>query len=72
MPIWLMVASLQLKGFYNLGNETQVRAWVMNTYMQYFCGEAQTQHKFPCDSSDLAIKPLKDKAEIRVKKRCVW
>jgi IS5 family transposase len=24
----------------------------MNPYMQYFCGEAHFQHKFPCDPSD--------------------
>ena len=52
MPIRFMVGSLILKRLYNLGDETLAQAWVMNPYMQYFCGEAQFQHKFPCDPSD--------------------
>ena len=52
MPIRFMVGSLMLKRLYNLGDETLAQAWVMNPYMQYFCGEAQFQHKFPCDPSD--------------------
>lgn len=52
MPIRLMVGSLMLKRLYNLGDETLVKAWEMNPYMQYFCGEAHFQHKFPCDPSD--------------------
>lgn len=52
MPIRFMVGCLLLKRIYNLGDETLVEAWVMNPYMQYFCGEAHFQHRFPCDPSD--------------------
>jgi len=52
MPIRLMVGSLLLKRIYNLGDETLTQAWVMNPYMQYFCGESHFQHRFPCDPSD--------------------
>ena len=37
---------------YNLGDETLPAEWVMNPYMQYFCGETFFQHKFPFDPSD--------------------
>ena len=52
MPIRLMVGCLLLKRLYNQGDETLARAWEMNPYMQYFCGEAYFQHQFPCDPSD--------------------
>lgn len=52
MPIRLMVGCLLLKRIYNLGDETLAKAWVMNPYMQYFCGEAHFQHEFPFDPSD--------------------
>jgi len=52
MPIRLMVGSLILKRLYNLGDETLVKEWKMNPYMQYFCGESTFQHEFPCDPSD--------------------
>ena len=52
MPIRLMVGCLILKHLYNYGDETLAKAWVMNPYMQYFCGEAFFQHRFPCDPSD--------------------
>lgn len=52
MPIRLMVGCLLLKRLYNLGDETLANAWVMNPYMQYFCGQAHFQHQFPCDPSD--------------------
>jgi IS5 family transposase len=52
MPIRLMVGVHILKHLYNLGDETLVLAWIMNPYMQYFCGEAHFQHEFPCDPSD--------------------
>ncbi len=52
MPIRLMVGSLMLKRIYNLGDETLCDAWKMNPYMQYFCGMAHFEHKFPCDPSD--------------------
>ena len=53
MPIRFMVGCLLLKRLYNLGDETLAKAWVMNPYMQYFCGEAHFQHEFRCDPSDL-------------------
>lgn len=52
MPIRLMVGSLLLKYMYNYGDETLVKEWVMNPYMQYFCGRAHFEHRFPCDPSD--------------------
>ena len=52
MPIRLMVGCLMLKRLYNLGDETLAQEWVMNPYMQYFCGMEYFQHKFPCDPSD--------------------
>jgi len=52
MPIRLMVGSLLLKRLYNLGDETLCEAWIRDPYMQYFCGMAHFEHKFPCDPSD--------------------
>jgi IS5 family transposase len=52
MPIRLMVGSLMLKRIPNLGDETLCEAWAMNPYMQYFCGMAHFEYKFPCDPSD--------------------
>ncbi|RLD22823.1 MAG: IS5 family transposase [Bacteroidetes bacterium] len=52
MPIRLMVGSLMLKRIYDLGDETLVEAWIRDPYMQYFCGMAYFEHKFPCDPSD--------------------
>ena len=52
MPVRLMVGSLILKRIYNLSDKRLCEAWVMNPYMQYFCGEANFKHQFPCDPSD--------------------
>mgnify|MGYP001796942806 CR=1 FL=1 len=52
IPVRLMVGCLLLKRLYNLGDETLAQAWVMNPYMQFFCGEAHFQHQFPFDPSD--------------------
>ena len=52
MPVRLMVGCLILKRIYNLGDETLAEAWVMNPYMQYFCGMTYFEYKFPCDPSD--------------------
>jgi len=53
MPIrFFMVGCLMLKRIYNLGDETLAQAWIMNPYMQYFCGQSNFQHHFPCDPSD--------------------
>ena len=51
-PIRFMVGCLLLKHLYNLGDETLAEAWVMNPYMQYFCGRVFFEHKFPCDPSN--------------------
>jgi len=52
MPVRLMAGCLMLKHLYNLGDETLAKSWIMNPYMQYFCGAANFQHRFPCDPSD--------------------
>lgn len=52
MAIRLMVGSLMLKRIYDLGDETLVESWIRDPYMQYFCGMAYFEHKFPCDPSD--------------------
>ena len=52
MPIRFMVGCLLLKRLYNLGDETLAEAWIRDPYMQYFCGSAYFEHKFPCDPSD--------------------
>jgi IS5 family transposase len=54
MPIRFMTGSLLLKQKFNMGYKALVQNWVMNPYMQYFCGEACFQHRFPCDPSDFA------------------
>ena len=51
-PIRFMVGCLLLKNLYNLGDETLEQAWIMNPYMQYFCGRVFFEHKFPCDPSN--------------------
>jgi len=52
MPIRFMVGCLMLKRIENLGDESLAQAWIMNPYMQYFCGEVHFQHQFPCAPSD--------------------
>ena len=52
VPIRLMVGCLILKDLYNLGDESLPKAWVMNPYMQYFCGEEFFCHEFPFEPSD--------------------
>ena len=52
MPLRLMVGCLLLKNLYNYGDESLAKAWVMNPYMQYFCGYACFEHRFPFDPSD--------------------
>lgn len=47
-----MVGCLLLKHLYNLGDETLEKAWIMNPYMQYFCGRIFFEHEFPCDPSN--------------------
>ena len=52
MPIRLMIGSLLLKRIYNLSDERLCEAWIRDPYMQYFCGMAHFEHKFPTDPSD--------------------
>ena len=52
VPIRLMVGCLMLKQIKNLGDETLVKAWIENPYMQYFCGMRCFEHQFPFDPSD--------------------
>lgn len=52
-PIRFMVGCLLLKHLYNLDDETLEQAWIMNPYMQYFCGRVFFEHQFPCDPSNL-------------------
>ncbi len=51
-PIQFMVGCLLLKHLYNLGDETLEKAWIMNPYMQNFCGRVFFEHEFPCDPSN--------------------
>ena len=51
-PIRFMVGCLLLKHLYNLGDDTLEKAWIMNPYMQYFCGRVFFEHNFPCDPSN--------------------
>lgn len=50
-PIRFMVGCILLKHLCNLGDETLSLAWIMNPYMQYFCGRVFFEHEFPCDLS---------------------
>jgi IS5 family transposase len=52
VPIRRIAGCLILKQLYNYGDDSLPKAWVMNPYMQYFCGESQFQHTFPFDPSD--------------------
>lgn len=52
VPLRMMIGCLLLKQLHNLGDETLAKAWICNPYMQYFCGQAHFQHKFPFDPSD--------------------
>lgn len=51
-PIRFMVGCLLLKHLYNLGDETLEKVWIMNPYMQHFCGRVFFEHEFPCDPSN--------------------
>lgn len=51
-PIRFMVGCLLLKHLYNLGDETLEKAWIMNPYMQHFCGRVFFEHEFPCDPNN--------------------
>jgi len=51
--IRLMIGLIILKQLRNLSDVQLLEEWVENPYYQYFCGEKEFQHKFPCDSSDI-------------------
>ena len=51
--IRLMVGLIILKQLRNLSDAQLLEEWVENPYYQYFCGEKEFQHKFPCNSSDI-------------------
>lgn len=51
-PIRFMVGCLLLKHLYNFDDETLEKAWIMNPYMQHFCGRVFFEHEFPCDPSN--------------------
>ena len=76
-PIRFMVGCLLLKHLYNLGDETLEKAWIMNPYMQHFCGRVFFEHEFPCDPSnfvhfrkELAKKVSKNLCLQRKNARC--
>jgi len=52
VPIRLIVGCLILKQMENLGDDSLPLVWESNPYMQYFCGMAHFEHKFPFDPSD--------------------
>jgi IS5 family transposase len=52
-PIRLMVGLSILKHLENLSDDALIARWVQNPYYQVFCGEAEFQWKFPCDSSEM-------------------
>jgi len=52
VPIRTIAGCLILKQLYNYGDESLAKAWIMNPYMQYFCGESHFQHRFPFNPSD--------------------
>ena len=54
IPIRFVVGCMLLKHLYNLGDDMQVleEVWIRDLYMQYFTGEKQFKHRFPCELSD--------------------
>ena len=53
MPIRKMVALHYLKSAYGESDESVVEKCRENPYWQYFCGEKEFQHDYPCDHSTL-------------------
>ncbi|MDY6960085.1 MAG: transposase [Halobacteriota archaeon] len=49
----LMVGLHYLKAMYDESDESVVSKWVENPYWQYFCGESEFQHKFPCHPTSM-------------------
>ncbi|MBE9033538.1 IS5 family transposase, partial [filamentous cyanobacterium LEGE 11480] len=53
LPARLLVGLHYLKAMYDESDESVVAKWVENPYWQYFCGETQFQHAFPCHPTSL-------------------
>ena len=53
LPIRLVVGLHYLKALYNESDESVVSKWVENPYWQFFCGEHEFQHDFPCHPTSL-------------------
>ena len=53
LPSRLLVGLHYLKAMYKESDESVVEKWVENPYWQYFCGEEEFQHEFPCDPTSL-------------------
>ena len=53
LPTQLMVGLHYLKALYDESDETVVAKWVENPCWQYFCGEEEFQHDFPCHPTSL-------------------
>lgn len=53
LPTRLMVGLHYLKAIYDESDESVVEKWVENPYWQYFCGEKELQHRFPCHPTSL-------------------
>ena len=49
-----MVALHYLKAAFKESDESVVEKWKQNPYWQYFCGEKEFQHSYPCDHSTLS------------------
>lgn len=52
-PIRLMVGLHYLKAVFGESDESVVSKWVENPYWQYFCGEKEFRHEFPCEPTSL-------------------
>lgn len=52
-PIRLMVGLHYLKAVFGESDESVVEKWVENPYWQYFCGEKEFRHEFPCEPTSL-------------------
>lgn len=53
LPTRLMVGLHYLKALYDESDESVIEKWIENPYWQYFCGEQNFQHDFPCHPSSL-------------------
>lgn len=49
-----MVGLHYLKAAFGESDESVVEKWKQNPYWQYFCGEKEFQHSYPCDHSTLS------------------